>query len=129
MGNRKATVEAKKLFRRRVIDGWGYLVRKAKAEEGSPRDKKVEEARHTYWQGIGRAWQIYTEDNTMVKQVEETLDKAISQANRLYLQEDSNYNPKHFMQAMYHAHEEFADKVAPIFKAFMYDMKKYGRSR
>ena len=124
MGSKKALVEAKKLFRRRVNHGWGYLVRKRKSIESSPREKKIEEAHRTYWQGIERAWEIYTEDNTLVKQAKEALEESINQANKLYLQEGSNYSPKHFLKAKYRAHDEFADKVAMIFKEFMHDMRR-----
>jgi hypothetical protein len=129
MSNTKATFEARKLFRREVNDSWGYLVRKTRTKESSLREKRIEEARRAYWQGMERAWEIYTEDNTIVKPAKEALEKSISQANRLYLQEDLNYNPKHFMKAMYRAHDEFADRVAPIFKVFMLDMRRYNRSK
>jgi len=127
IGNKKALVEAKKLFRIRVNHGWGYLVRKRKSTESSLREKKIEKACRIYWRGIERAWDIYTEDNTLAKQAKEALEESKNQANKLYLQEDSNYSPKHFLKAMYRAHDEFADKVVMLFKEFMHDMRRYDK--
>jgi hypothetical protein len=73
MDDDKAIANARKFFRRVADDGWGYLIRKRK--ELTPREEIIAEARRIYWQGIKRAWKIYTRNDEIVKKHKKRLRK------------------------------------------------------
>jgi len=129
MVDKKAIADAWRFFRRVADDGWGYLIRKRK--ERTAREETIAEARLIYWQGIKRAWRIYTANNEIVKQANKTLEKAIGQAYDLYLKDEEEMSDtayerakKLFVKAVRQAHEDYAEKVAQVWKAFTKDMKK-----
>ena len=126
MGDKRAVADARRFFRKMAFLSWGYLARKRSQQEETAREKAIKEARWKYWQGIGSAWSTYSKDNPIVERAQETLDKAIAQATKLYLSEDPNHSPKLFLKTILQAHDEHAEKVASIWKAFVKDMKKWG---
>ena len=127
--NNKAIADAQRFFRLSADMKWGYLIRKKK--ERTARHEVIANARLIYWRGIRNAWNIYTKDNKIVRQAQETLDKAISQAHDLYLKDEEEMSDtayerskKLFVKAVYRAHDDCARVVAPVWKAFTKDMKK-----
>jgi len=116
----RATVSAKRFFRREAKARWGYLIRKRK--EQTPREKTIASAQKVYWEGMRRAWEIYTKDNEIVKQAKETLDKAIHQACELH--DETSSTTEEFFKAVQRMHDNYAETVESIWKAFVKDMKK-----
>jgi hypothetical protein len=129
MSDKKAIADARRFFRKQADLGWGYLTRKKK--KGTAREQAIFDAKVIYWQGIKRACEIYTKDNEIVKHANEALEKAISQAHELYLKDEDRMSDKDyeqakklFVKAVFQAHDECAEKVAPVWKAFIKDMQK-----
>lgn len=132
MADDRALADARSFFRRKVDDSWGYLVRKR--EERTPREETIADARRLYWDGIRRAWRIYTKDNTIVKRADEELDKAIHEAyERLFKDEeaisDEAYDAanKLYVRMIRRLHDDYAEKVADVWRAFTKDMRKKQR--
>ena len=129
MNDNKAISDARRFFRRVANNGWGYLIRKRK--ERTAREETIARARGIYWQGIKRAWGIYTQDDNIVKQANQALEKAISQAHELYFKDEEEMSDaayahakKLFVKAIRQAHDDYAETVAQVWKAFIKDMKK-----
>lgn len=132
MADDRVLADARRFFRREVDDSWGYLVRKRK--ERTPREETIAEARRIYWNGIKRAWRIYTKDNEIAKRADAALDKAIHEAyERVFKVEeemsDEAYDAanKLYVRMICQLHDDYAEKVAGIWKAFTKDMKKKQR--
>jgi len=129
MNDNRAIADARIFFRRVVYDRWGHLIRKRK--ERTAREQTIREVQLIYWQGIRRAWEIYTKDDMIVKQAYEALGKAISQAHELYLKDEEEMSDKAyaranklFVKAIRQAHDDYAETVAQVWRAFIKDMKK-----
>ena len=126
----RAVADARRFFRRQADLGWRYLTRKTK--EGTAREQTITEARRSYWQGIKSAWRIYTKGNKIVKQADEALGKTISQAHELYSKDEEEEITdiayaranKLYVKAIRQAHDDYAETVAQVWKAFTKDMKK-----
>jgi len=78
-------VNAKQFFRIEVSTSWGDLIRERKTLTKD--EEKVREARKACRDGIKKAWDIYTQDNSVVKEAKKTLDSAIDEAYKLCLPE------------------------------------------
>lgn len=129
MTTKKALTDAKVFFESKASWGWGHLIRKKK--ERTEREEEISEARAAYLRGVSRAWEIYTKDNEIVKQAEKILDKAIGQARELYLRDeeemsDDEYKRANelFFKAVLQAHDDYAEKIAPVWKTFKREMRK-----
>ena len=131
MFNKKAIDDAKRFFRREAYYHWGYLVRKRKPQERTAPEDTIDEARQIYRKaiddskriyrgGIRNAWAIYTKDDITAKEAKEALNKAINQADQLYFPE----HVKLFYKAIRQVHDEYAEKVADKWKAFVEDMRR-----
>ena len=123
MSDDKAIARARKFFRRMADDGYGYIIRKKKKR--IPLEEKIFEAQRSYWEGIKRAWRIYTEDDEIVKHAKEILDEAKRQANEvLDASEGLDQDWKLFYETICRAHDDYAETVASVWKAFKKDIKK-----
>lgn len=125
MSDNRAVTDAREFFRRVADDGWGRLAGRGFERE----DETITEARHVYWEGIKRAWSIYTKDNEAVKQANEVLRKVIHQAYERYADEDkvSDVDYVRYVKELFQAHDDYAETVAQVWKAFAKDMKKKKR--
>jgi len=122
-------VNAKQFFRIEVSTSWGHLIRERKTLTKD--EEKVREARKAYRDGIKKAWDIYTEDNMIVKEAKKTLDSAIDEAYKSCLAEhgermaQTEYEQatKLYFKTLYKVHRKFADTIGPIWGVFMKDME------
>jgi mannose/cellobiose epimerase-like protein (N-acyl-D-glucosamine 2-epimerase family) len=71
-------VNAQKFFRVEVSSSWGYLVKEKKTL--TKQEETIREARVVYREGIRKAWDIYTQDNVIVKEAKKVLDSKIDEA-------------------------------------------------
>ena len=122
-------MNAKQFFRIEVSTSWGHLIRERKTLTKD--EEKVREARRAYRDGIKKAWDIYTQDNMIVKEAKKTLDSAIDEAYKLCLPEhgerlaQTEYElaTELYFQTLYKVHRKFADTIGQIWGGFMKDME------
>ena len=122
-------MNAKQFFRIEVSTSWGHLIRERKTPTKD--EEKVREARKAYRDGIKKAWDIYTQDNSVVKEAKKTLDSAIDEAYKLCLPEhgermvQTEYEQatKLYFKTLYKVHRKFADTIGQIWGVFMKDME------
>ena len=122
-------MNAKQFFRIEVSISWGHLIREKKTLTKD--EEKVRESRRAYRDGIKKAWDIYTEDNLLVKDAKKTLDSAIDEAYNLCLPEHGERMPqtkyeqatKLYFKTLYKVHRKFADTIGQIWCVFMKDME------
>jgi len=122
-------VNAQKFFRIEVSPSWGYLVKKRRTLTKS--EETIKEARRVYRQGIKKAWDIYTQDNIIVKEAKKTLDSGIDEAYKSCLPEhgdemsQTEYEQanKLYFKTLSKIHCKFADTIGQIWKVFMKDME------
>jgi 5-methylthioribose kinase len=122
-------MNAKQFFRIEVSTSWGHLIRERKTL--SKDEEKVREARKAYRDGIKNAWDIYTQDNMIVKEAKKTLDSAIDEAYKSCLPEhgermgQTEYEQatELYFKTLYKVHRKFADTIGQIWGVFMKDME------
>ena len=122
-------MNAKQFFRIEVSTGWGHLIRERKTLTKD--EEKVREARRAYRDGIKKAWDIYTQDNLLVKEAKKTLDSAIDEAYKLCLPEhgegmaQTEYEQatKLYFKTLYKVHRKFADSIGQVWSVFMGDIE------
>ncbi len=122
-------MNAKQFFRIEVSASWGHLIRERKPLTKD--EEKVRESRRAYRDGIKKAWDIYTQDNLLVKEAKKTLDSAIDEAYKLCLPEhgermaQAEYEQatKLYFKTLYKVHRKFADTIGQIWGVFMKDME------
>lgn len=94
-------------------------------------EETTKEARKVYRDGIERAWDIYTQDNIIVKEAKKTLNSAIDEAYKSYRPEErEGMSQKEYEQAkrlyvktLSKVHCKFADTIGQIWAVFMKDME------
>ena len=126
-------MNAKQFFRIEVSASWGHLIRERKTLTKD--EEKVREARRAYRDGIKKAWDIYTQDNLLVKEAKKTLDSAIDEAYKLCLPEhgermaQTEYElaTELYFKTLYKVHRKFADTIGQIWGVFMKDMETFPR--
>ena len=122
-------MNAKQFFRIEVSASWGHLIRERKMQTKD--EEKIREARRAYRDGIKKAWDIYTQDNMIVKEAKKTLDSAIDEAYKLCLPEhgermaQTEYEQatKLYFKTLYKVHRKFADTIGQIWAVFIKDME------
>jgi 5-methylthioribose kinase len=122
-------VNAKKFFRMEVSISWGHLVRERKTL--TKREENVREAVRAYRDGIKKAWEVYTEDNMVVKEAKKTLDSEIDEAYKSCLPErgekmsQTEYEKANrlYLKTLSKIHAKFADTIGQIWGVFMKDME------
>ena len=122
-------MNAKQFFRNEVSTSWGHLIRERKTLTKD--EEKVREARKVYRDGIKKAWDIYTQDNVIVKEAKKSLDSAIDEAYKSCLPEhgermtQTEYEQatKLYFKTLYKVHRKFADTIGQIWGVFMKDME------
>jgi 5-methylthioribose kinase len=122
-------VNAKKFFRMEVSISWGHLVRERKTL--TKREENVREAVRAYRDGIKKAWDVYTEDNMVVKEAKKTLDSEIDEAYKSCLPErgeemsQTEYEKANrlYLKTLSKIHAKFADTIGQIWGVFMKDME------
>lgn len=122
-------MKARRFFRIWADSCYGYLTRKKKQQ--TPREEEVEKARHVYNSGIKDAWNIYTENNQLVKKANTTLDGTIHQAYEVIFKNEENMSKKEdtrarhlYVKATRKAYEDFAEAVNHIWEDFTKDMER-----
>jgi hypothetical protein len=118
-------INAKQFFRIEVSTGWGHLIKEKK--ELTKVEEKVREAIRAYRDGIKQAWDIYTQDNNVVREAKKTLDLAIDEAYKFCLPEhgerlaQAEYEQatKLYFKTLYKVHRKFADTIGQIWCVFM----------
>ena len=126
-------MNAKQFFRIEVSTSWGHLIRERKTQTKD--EEKIREARRVYRDGIKKAWDIYAQDNMIVKEAKKTLDLAIDEAYKLCLPEhgermaQTEYEQatKLYFKTLYKVHRKFADTIGQIWGVFMKDMETFPR--
>jgi hypothetical protein len=121
-------MNSKQFFRTEVSTKWGYLLGERKTLTKD--EEKVRESRRVYRDGIKKAWDIYTQDNLLVKDAKKTLDSTIDEVYKLCLPEhgermtqtDYEQATKLYIKTLYKVHREFADTIGQIWAVFMKDM-------
>ena len=122
-------MNAEKFFRVEVSSSWGYLVK-----EKTPLTKQeetIKEARVVYREGIRKAWDIYTQDNAIVKEAKKVLDLKIDEAYRSCLPKNGEGLPQKeyekakrlYFKTLSKVHSEFVDTVGMLWDVFMKDME------
>jgi 5-methylthioribose kinase len=122
-------VNAKKFFRMEVSISWGHLVRERKTL--TKREETIREAVRAYRDGIKKAWDVYTEDNMVVKEAKKTLDSAIDEAYKSCLPErgekmsQTEYEKANrlYLKTLSKIHAKFAETIGQIWEVFMMDME------
>jgi hypothetical protein len=112
-------MNAKQFFRIEVSTSWGHLIRERKTLTKD--EETVREAK----------WDIYTQDNLIVKEAKKTLDSAIDEAYKLCLPEhgermaQTEYEQatKLYFKTLYKVHRKFADTIGQVWSVFMKDME------
>jgi hypothetical protein len=124
-------VNARKFFRIEVSTSWGHLIKERKTLTN--REETIKEARRAYRDGIRKAWEIFAQDNMVVKDAKKTLDSAIDEAYKSCLPEhregmsQTEYERANilYVKTLYKVHRKFADTVGQIWETFVKDMETY----
>jgi hypothetical protein len=124
-------MNAKQFYRIEVSTSWGHLIREKKTLTKD--EERVREARRTYRDGIKKAWDIYTQDNMVVKEAKKSLDLAIDEAYKLCLPEhgermaqiEYELATKLYFKTLYKVHRKFADTIGLIWGGFMKDIETF----
>ncbi len=122
-------MNAKQFFKIEVSISWGHLIREKKALTKD--EENLREAIRAYRDGIKKAWDIYTQDNRIVKEAKKTLDSAIDEAYKLCLPEhgermaQTEYEQatKLYLKTLYKVHRKFADTIEKVWSVFIKDME------
>lgn len=122
-------VNAQKFFRVEVSSSWGYLVKEKKPL--TKQEETIREAKVVYREGIRKAWDIYTQDNAVVKEANRFLDSEIDEAFKSCLPENGEkmsqreyeQAKKLYFKTLAKVHSKFADKIGQIWEVFMKDME------
>lgn len=88
------------------------------------------EARRAYHNGIQKAWDIYTENNELVKRAKKTLDVTIHEAYELQCKNEDEMSDEEYaranricFKAARKAYEDFSEVVNHIWEDFVKDME------
>ena len=122
-------MNAKQFFRIEVSTSWGHLIRERKTLTKD--EEKVREARKACRDGIKKAWDIYAQVNSVVKEAKKTLDSAIDETYKSCLPEhgermaqpEYEQATKLYFKTLYKVHRKFADTIGQIWGVFMKDME------
>jgi hypothetical protein len=122
-------VNAQKFFRIEVGTSWGHLIKERKTL--TKPEETIKEAKRAYRDGIKKAWEVYTRDNIVVQEANNTLNSEIDEAYKSCLPEHGERMPKKeyenanrlYIQTLYKIHSKFADTIGQIWAVFLKDME------
>lgn len=127
-------VKARRFFRIRADTSYGHLARKKK--QLTQREEEVREARRVYPSGIREAWNIYTENNELVKKGEKALDMTIDEAYKLIYRNEEKMSEEEYaranslyVKATRKAYEDFSGVVKRVQTLARYLKQKQNQSK
>jgi arylsulfatase A-like enzyme len=125
MNQKEAIAEAKLCFRNRVRGMYGYIDRKNDPIlEDHPQKEFINQCRN-YWAVVFSAFETYSKGNAVVEQAKLKRDRIVDEAYKNHFAEEAmNYDPHEFLRKTYHAYDQYALEVAPVFHEFKKALKK-----